>query len=441
MDAHRRTFLKMTTALCLLQGIPGHAIAAPPTADAIREAWIYLIARALVVRQEILDRQGEDFAFNKFTYNPLGSANFVNPNFDVAYLEGWIAVDEHSYAVIDVPQIEGRYYTAQILDEWGEVIANINERTMPSKPFGKYALVLPGTDHDLPADMGRIELHSAKAKVLGRVELKGDPEGAVALQRQFTLSLSGEPVIAEPVPLPAFDNETLIGVQLFDHAEALLTSAFDVSPHAAAMQQQVRAVAQYVASGAEARAEADARLKTIVTEFQHDALTRSAPYRNHWVGGAAAGNYGTDYFLRAAVNYAGIWANTAEEVLYFVATRDSEEQPLDGTNSYIMHFPADRLPDGVVDAYWSVILVSVPDYRVVENPLKRYNFNSYSDLKKEADGSLKIAIGPEPVSGVPESNWLPSRSGQPFSLTFRTYVPKEIVRKGEWQPAPLERSL
>lgn len=56
MDAHRRTFLKMTTALCLLQGIPGHAIAAPPTADAIREAWIYLIARALVVRQEILDR-------------------------------------------------------------------------------------------------------------------------------------------------------------------------------------------------------------------------------------------------------------------------------------------------------------------------------------------------------------------------------------------------
>ena len=207
------------------------------------------------------------------------------------------------------------------------------------------------------------------------------------------------------------------------------------------MQQQVRAVAQYVASGAEARAEADARLKTIIAEFQHDALTRSAPYRNHWVGGAAAGNYGTDYFLRAAVNYAGIWANTAEEVLYFVATRDSEEQPLDGTNSYIMHFPADRLPDGVVDAYWSVILVSVPDYRVVENPLKRYNFNSYSDLKKEADGSLKIAVGPEPVSGVPESNWLPSRRGQPFSLTFRTYVPKEIVRKGEWQPAPLDLSL
>lgn len=140
------------------------------------------------------------------------------------------------------------------------------------------------------------------------------------------------------------------------------------------------------------------------------------------------------------MNYAGIWANTADEAMYFVATRDSNEEPHDRTHSYVMHFPADRLPDGVVDAYWSVILVGVPDYRVVENDLDRYNFNSNSDLTKEPDGSLKVAVGPEPVSGVPESNWLPSRSGQPFSLTFRTYVRKEIVREGEWQRVPLERA-
>jgi hypothetical protein len=28
-----------------------------------------------------------------------------------------------------VPQITGRYYTAQLLDEWGEVIVNINDRS------------------------------------------------------------------------------------------------------------------------------------------------------------------------------------------------------------------------------------------------------------------------------------------------------------------------
>jgi len=81
----------------------------------------------------------------------------------------------------------------------------------------------------------------------------------------------------------------------------------------------------------------------------------------------------------------------------------------------------------------------VPDYRVVQNDLKRYNFNSYSGLEKEADGSLKIGIGPKPVAGVPQANWLPSAAGKPFSLTYRTYVPKEVVRSGDWQPPAVTR--
>jgi hypothetical protein len=40
---------------------------------------------------------------------------------------------------------------------------------------------------------------------------------------------------------------------------------------------------------------------------------------------------------------------------------------------------------------------------------------------------------------VPESNWLPSPEGKPFSLTLRTYVPKPQVIKGEWTPPPVTR--
>ena len=84
---------------------------------------------------------------------------------------------------------------------------------------------------------------------------------------------------------------------------------------------------------------------------------------------------------------------------------------------------------------WGEVIVNI--YRVVANPLNRFNFNNYSALKKEPDGSLKIAMGPKPVAGVPEFNWLPSAMGKPFSLTFRTYVPKDMVKRGEWQPAPV----
>jgi hypothetical protein len=102
----------------------------------LSDAYIYLLGRALVIRQEHMDRRGDGFAYNAIKYNPLGSADFVNPNFDVAYFEAWFAVDERTPVLLEIPAINGRYYTVQILDEWGEVIANINERTIPSQPHG-----------------------------------------------------------------------------------------------------------------------------------------------------------------------------------------------------------------------------------------------------------------------------------------------------------------
>jgi hypothetical protein len=406
-----------------------------PDDRTIADAYIYLLGRALVIRQEHTDLRQPGFAYNTIKYNTPGSADFVNPNLDVAYLEAWIAVDDSRPALLEIPEITGRYYTAQILDEWGEVIANINERTFPSKPFGKFALVAPGSRPWLPPDAARIELHSNKAKLLGRVELRDDRDGALKLQRQFKLASIGTPAIKSPPQIPMFDNNNLMGAAIFDDANAKLASASDVSPVAAEMQQKVRAVAAYTATNKDGRVGVEKLLREkVIPEFKSDALTKSAPYRNHWMVASDGGNYGANYRLRTAANYAGIWANTPREVIYAVATRDANEQPLNGSNYYVIHFPADKLPQSAVDAYWSVILVSVPDYRVVSNPLNRFNLNNYSPLKNEADGSLKIAIGPKPIPAIPESNWLPSAAGKPFSLTFRTYVPKDSVRTGAWTP-------
>jgi hypothetical protein len=412
---------------------------AQPDEETLSDAYAYLLGRALTIRQEHIDLRGEGFSYNAIKYNPLGSADFVNPNFDVAYFEAWFAVDDRTPVLLEIPEIKGRYYTAQILDEWGEVIVNINDRTFPSKPYGKFALVKPGYAGSIPVDAGRIELHSSKAKMLGRVEIKDDPEGAVRLQQQFKVTAFGTPLIAPPPAITMFNNAELIGVDIFDDVDAKLSSALDVAPNAAEMQQKVRAVAEYVASSKEARAAIDTQLRGIAAQFKEDAVTKSAPYRNHWLCANTGGNYGTQYRQRTAVNYAGIWANSPSEVVYYIGTRDANDQPLNGSNSYVMHFPADKLPDSVVDAYWSVILVGVPDFRVVPNSLKRYNFNNHSPLQKEKDGSLKVGVGPKLVAGVPESNWLPSAEGKPFSLTFRAYVPKEAPRTCEWTPPALEK--
>ena len=83
---------------------------------------------------------------------PAGStsAGFVNPNLDVAYLEAWIAVDDETPVLLEIPEITDRYYTAQILDEWGEVVTNINERNYPLHPHGRFAFVAPGSRAEVP---------------------------------------------------------------------------------------------------------------------------------------------------------------------------------------------------------------------------------------------------------------------------------------------------
>jgi len=436
----RNTVLaSIAVAFALALNTPASAQALKPDENTVTDAYLYLLDRALVIRQELTDRKGEGFAYNVIKYNPLASADFTNQNLDVAYFEAWFAVDDNSAAVLEIPEIKGRYYTVQILDEWGEVITNINERTFPSKPFGKYALVKPGSKVQIPADMGRIELHSSKAKMLGRVELAGDPDGAVKLQHAFKITTMGKPKIEPPPAMPLFSQSDLIGVEIFDNVNERLDSALDISPAAPEMQQQVRAVAAYVSSGKEARAEVDGILKRFIPKYRENVLVTTVPYVNHWACGASAGNYGWEYKHRTGAAYTGIWTNNPREVVYFGAVNDEQDQPLVGSNNYVIHFPADGLPESVVDAYWSVILVDFPGYRVVPNALKRYNFNNHSQLAKEPDGSLKIAIGPKPSPGIPESNWLPSPDQKRFSLTFRAYVPKEGPRTCAWTPPAIQK--
>jgi hypothetical protein len=100
--------------------------------------------------------------------------------------------------------------------------------------------------------------------LLDRVEIKDDPKGAVQLQHQFKVTALGTPLISPPPALTMFENAGLIGVEIFDDVEARLSSALDVAPNAAEMQQKVRAVAEYVASGKEARAAIDTELRPII---------------------------------------------------------------------------------------------------------------------------------------------------------------------------------
>ncbi|WP_241754348.1 DUF1214 domain-containing protein [Cupriavidus basilensis] len=413
------------------------ASAAAPSDEQIVSAWTYLYGRYLVLQQENYDINIEKVGYNRIKYNPLGSAQFVNPNLDVAYLEAWLATDNDHAVILNVPKIKGRYYTAQLLDGWGEVITNINERTYPDHPYGKFALVIKGTNPPVPADAVRIELPSAKAKMLARVEIKGTPETAKRLQHQFTLDVPAGISIDLPHPVPAFTPAAPIRAEIFDNVAAVLATYPDVMPKAPEFQASALSVANYMNGNDAARKRVDDVVQTKAIPAFLVGAKGFGTQKGGWSVTYVAGKFGNDVMARDIVNYGGLWANVISEALYFIGLTDSDKQPLDGSKTYEIRFPKGEKPDAHVNGFWSTTLYSVPDYRVVPNPMHRYNLNNVSHLKANADGSTSIWLAPVRPDKVPQSNWLPTPAGKGFSLNFRTYVPKEDVQRGEWFPAPI----
>ncbi|PIF34474.1 hypothetical protein CLU81_5121 [Flavobacterium sp. 9] len=411
---------------------------AVPTDQDIIDAYQYLYARYLVIQQENHDINVEKAGYNKIKYNPLGSAQFVNPNLDVAYLEAWIAVDKDHTVILNVPKIEGRYYTAQLLDGWGEVIVNINERNFPKTPYGKFALVLKGSNPTIPTGAVKIELPSEKVKMLARVELKGTPAVAKKLQEQFTFNVPDGIKIAAPITIPEFTPKAPIGGEIFDKVQEVLNSYPDAMPKAKEYQEKAKAIGEYAKTNDKAKAHIEKVVKTKAIPAFLAGAKGFGTQKGGWSVSYAAGNFGDDILARDIINYGGLWANRVEEAIYFVGLTDSNKQLLSGDKVYEIKFPKEALPDAVVNAFWSVTLYSVPDYRVVDNKLKRYNLNNVSGLKKNPDGSLSIWLASSLPKGAIESNWLPTPAGKGFALTFRMYVSKKPVLDGQWFPAPIE---
>ena len=51
-----------------------------PDEKTVTDAYVYLLGRAIVIRQEQTDLKETGVEYNVIKYNPVGSADFVNPN-------------------------------------------------------------------------------------------------------------------------------------------------------------------------------------------------------------------------------------------------------------------------------------------------------------------------------------------------------------------------
>ena len=207
----------------------------------------------------------------------------------------------------------------------------------------------------------RIDLPSRKSRALFRIELGANPAEALALQKRVTVKAMGSPKIAKAVIEPDFPNSKLPGVEAFEKADQVIESEDDINIGMVGVQETASAVQAAIADPKERARIEDIIRSRAIPSFLGE-IPKMGKVTNGWGRPPVVGNYRSDYLTRTIINYGGIWANTAREVVYFTG------QNIDGSQTFTQTYPADALPASKAKYFWSVVAVDTTDFEVHPQP-------------------------------------------------------------------------
>jgi hypothetical protein len=379
----------------------------------------------------------------------------VKPNVDTYYSIAWFDLNEGPQ-LLHMPATE-RYYLLCFYDAFTNVFANPGTRTSGTDELD---LLILGPSHTDVDTTGYIVLRSptAMAWLIGRIETYDDEDGStVVRQIQDAISLIPHASVGDSSYIAPqgtlSDGEILPPVE---QMESLSTEQF-INQLAQLLKQQKPAnydrnlIDRMASIGIEPGETFELptdnfiltqKLKAIPSVVHKHMRKRKANpdpalMKNNWTMiTSKLGDYEDDYLIRSYVSFVGLGANLAEDAIYPFTTTDADGETLDGSQSYTIHMDASELPP--VQGFWSLTAYN-PDDFLIDHGYDRYAINSNDKLHYNADGSLDLIIQSAPPSDQSDTNWLPVRDDQEFSLTMRLYWPEQAILDGEWIPPSVTR--
>jgi len=427
------------------------------------DAYVYLyplvtmdVTRAQVTNIEAGKKMGRGPA-NAFTNVPeFPTAEFrdvVRPNFDTLYSVAWLDMTKEP-VIVSAPDTDGRYYLLPMLDMWSDVFASPGWRTTGTAK-ADFAIVPPGWNgKDLPAGVQRIDAPTPFVWVIGRTKTDGpaDYDAVHKIQAGYKVTpLSQWGKAAEPVKVtidPKIDmttppKKTVDGMTAADYFAYASEVMKHNPPHIT--DQPIIALMKRIGiepgksfdktkidpTVAKALEAVPAKAQKLM-DWKVPTLARVA---NNWsMNTDTMGVYGNYYLKRAIVAQLGLGANLPEDAIYPLNLGDEKGNPLNGANSYKIHFDKANLPP--VKAFWSVTLYDPEGFQVA-NSLNRFAVSSWMPFAYNADGSLDLYFQNKSPGDDKEANWLPAPAG-PFNLTMRLYGPESEALTGKWNPPVVE---
>lgn len=391
---------------------------------------------------------------NLRTYPDASFKDVTAPNADTLYSSAWLDLSKEPY-ILHLPDENGRYYLMPMLSGWTNVFASLGTRTTGTKS-GDYAITGPGWRGKFPKGVTEVKSPTNLVWIIGRTYSTGTPEDYEAvhkIQDQYSLtplSSFGKPYSPPKGTLnPSIDMKTPVRDQVnqMDAATyfkklARLMRASPPTGQDVPIITKMRKIG--IIPGREfAFDKLDPKVKQALEKAPKLALQKIMDHLNAgqtqvngWEMTLKTGIYGKDYLQRALVAAIGLGANLPQDAVYPVTEVDSQGNPLNGTNNYVLHFPKEQTPP--IKGFWSLTMYD-KNYFFVSNPLNRYSLSPRNQFEYNQDGSLDLYIQNASPGAEKESNWLPAPKGD-FILMLRLYWPEESLIQGKWKPPAVQKN-
>jgi hypothetical protein len=418
-----------------------------------REAYIYITPLIYTDVTRVVSPTPDNYLHHQNVFPDHTFRQVVAPNNDTNYSSAFLELGEEPI-VVELPDTKGRYYVFPLQDAWTNNFFLPGKRTTGTG-VQKYIITGPRWKGKIPEGLTQVQSPTELVWIIGRIQVNSPEDQkdfVYPLQQQFVLkTLSAwqgkatEPAKPNQHKHKLYGNFLPDGIKgksvvdivknipienFFNYANALLA---DNPPFEADGALIERLAAIGIGAGLQFKlAGFDRETQEALAKVPADVYAEFAkPIREGYFGKTTIdptsklGDYKTDYNRRALVAYRGLGALPPEEAIYYPYYTDKDGKPLNGANSYRIHFEKGQLPPA--QSFWSYTVYNKDRY-LVENPIRRYAIGDRNPLTYNKDGSLDLYLSNQSPGEDKESNWLPT-GGEAFNLSLRVYTPTEELLK------------
>jgi hypothetical protein len=361
---------------------------------------------------------------------------FKTPNVDTLYSNAWLDLSGGP-VVIEVPPIEGRYYTLQFCDMYANS-TNLSSRTIGSSG-GRFAVMTTTWAGDPPADATPFRVATPYMWILMRILVKGpgrDVELVQSLQDSVTITPLAESADVAFVPVTFEEVQT--------HAIPFLEALDWTLRHNGHPTQEEAYVQRFRSIGIGAgepfapdaldsvsRSSIDAGFADAMTVISRSRAQVGSRGPTGWNTGTV-GELGFAYLRRAVQNFVGTGGNVADEKTFFVTFEDRDGRVLDGSSHrYSLTFETSP----PVEGHWSLTVYPQATGLLYPNEIDRYAVGSTTDgLATGQHGTITVLLQHDRPDTA--ANWLPVPAA-PFYVDLRMWEPRAEARDGRWLPGPV----